>query len=758
MPRSERRERRPEAAVSRRRLLRRRRVPVLRQRGVAECGATCLAMILGYFGRETSVAEVAGRVGSGRDGASARGLAEAARAFGLRCRGYSIEPADLGVLELPVIVHWRFNHFLVVERWTPRGAEVVDPAVGRRRLGPDEVDAGLTGVALALEPSSDFQAHRKSGRHPWRRYLASVAGRRGVRPALAQVALASLLLQAFGLALPLVTKLVVDRIIPGELSGALGVLGLGVAVWVAAQAATTLLRSALVIFLQGRLDAQMMVGFFEHLLALPYGFFQRRSVGDLAMRLASNALIRAVLTSQTVSLVLDSGFAVVYLVVLFALSPPFGAVVLVFGLLQVAVTAATTRPMHGLMQRDLAADAEQQSYLVEALKGVATIKAAGAEDRILDHWANLFFKQLNLTLQRARFNAVVETAMTALRTLAPLALLWFGTRQVLDGRLTLGTMLALAALAGSFLAPLASLVSTARQLQTVGARLERITDVLETDREQDPARVRPAPRLRGAIDVENLAFRYRPDGPRVLRSVSFSAAPGQKVALVGRTGSGKSTLAALLLGLYQPSEGRILYDGVPQGKLEARSLRGQLGVVLQESHLFAGSIRSNIAFNAPDLPFERVIEAARFAAIDRDVEAMPMGYETLLPEGGGALSGGERQRLSIARAVAPRPRVLLFDEATSHLDSETEAEIENHLSELEATRLVIAHRLSTVRDADLILVLDRGAVAERGTHEQLMSRGGLYAEMVRLQAEGSPSGGGSRSRESIFGLTAADRA
>jgi ABC-type bacteriocin/lantibiotic exporter with double-glycine peptidase domain len=423
---------------------------------------------------------------------------------------------------------------------------------------------------------------------------------------------------------------------------------------------------------------------------------------------------------------------------------------------QGVVVAATTRPMHDLMQRELAADASQHSFLVDSLKGISTVKAAGAEDRMLDHWSNLFFAHLNLVLRRGRFGAVVDTATTVLRTGAPLLLIWFGAVQVLRGDLTLGTMLALVALAGTFLAPFSSLIGTARQLQTVGARLDRITEVLDNEPEQQPERVRPAAPLRGAIELREVSFRYRGEGGWVLREVSFAAEPGMKVALVGRTGSGKSTLAALLLGFYRPQEGSILYDGVPLETLDYRTLRSQLGAVLQDSYLFGGTIRSNIAFGTPDCPFERVIESARFAAIDRDVEAMPMGYETVVPEGGGALSGGERQRVALARAVALRPPVLILDEATSHLDSATEAEIDANLSELAATRIVIAHRLSTVRDADLTLVLDQGRIAERGTHRELMARDGLYAAMVRRQQDGS--GDGRSLDRPSFDLTAADRA
>ena len=701
--------------------------------------------------------EVVDRVGSGRDGATAAELVRAAGAFGLLARGYSVEPPDLRRLALPAIVHWEFRHFLVVERCGRRWVEVVDPGAGRRRLSWREVDEGFTGVALTFEPGPDFTRRRAPRSRPWRQYLSSLFGQRGVRGALAQVAAATLLLQLFGLAVPLATKLIVDRLVPDGRTDLLPVLGLGIAAWVAALTVTTLLRSALLIHLQARLDSRMMVGFLDRLLALPYSFFQGRTVGDLAMRLASNSMIRELLTSQTVSLLLDSGFALLYLGLLLAVSPPFGLLVLALALAQLTLVAATARPMHRLMQQDLEADAEQQGYLVEAIKGIATVKASGTEDRILGRWSNLFFRHLEIALRRNRFSALLETAVTGLRTAAPLALLWFGASQVLGGELALGTMLALVALAGSFLAPLGSLVTTGRQLQTAGARLERITEVLEAEREQELERVRPAPRLQGAIEVRKVSFRYRDGAPWVLREISFSIEPGQKVALVGRSGSGKSTLAALLVGLYRPTAGEILYDGTSVESLDYRTLRSQIGTVLQESHLFGGSLRSNIAFNDPQLSFERVVAAARFAAIDRDVEAMPMGYETLLTEGGGALSGGERQRLSIARAVAPAPKVLVFDEATSHLDAATEAEVEHNLAALAATRVVVAHRLCTVRDADLILVLDGGSIVERGDHRELRARDGLYAAMVRRQ-EGEPEEAATTIRHSEFGLTAADRA
>jgi ABC-type bacteriocin/lantibiotic exporter with double-glycine peptidase domain len=507
------------------------------------------------------------------------------------------------------------------------------------------------------------------------------------------------------------------------------------AVVVLALMVTGYLRAALLIYLEARLDARMMLGFFEHVLSLPFKFFQQRTTGDLLMRLGSNTVIREALTNQTVSAVLDGSLVLVYLAILLALEPGFGLVVLGLGLVQIGLLLGSSRRVRRLMQRDLAASAESQSYLVEALAGMATLKAAGAEERALDHWSNLFFKHLNVSLQRNRLSALINTGLTALNTLSPLLLLWVGALYVLNGAMSLGTMLALNALAASFLAPLASLVSSGQQLQLVGAHLDRIADVVEAEPEQNLQATRSAPPLSGRIELKGVNFRYDPNGPLTLRDISLAIEPGQKVALVGRTGSGKSTLAKLLLGLYPPDEGEIRYDDLPLPSLDYRTVRSQFGVVLQESFLFSGSIRQNIAFNDPDLTLEQVMEAARLVHIHDEIEQMPMGYDTFLAEGGVSLSGGQRQRLSLARALAHRPAVLLLDEATSHLDVVTERMVDQSLKALSCTRIVIAHRLSTVHDADLILALDEGEIVERGSHEELLARGGHYAALVHGQLE-----------------------
>lgn len=708
----------------------RKRVPELIQMNATECGAACLAMILNYYGRKIGIAEVREHCGVGRDGLSALTIVKAAREYDLRVRAFSIPESDLRFVTLPAIVHWEFNHFMVVERWSPQAIDVVDPALGRRRLTASEFDQGFTGVLIELEPGAHFSRENATRQLSLWRYLRYVFLLPGF---IVQILVASLLLQLLGLGIPVLTKIFIDQIIPTNMSNLMPIIGLGILIVALTQFVTVLLRSSVLIYLQAKVDIQMMLGFFEHLLSLPYHFFQQRSSGDLLSRLASNTTIRDMLTSQMISTLLDGSTVIVYLIILLNQSFTLALIALAIGILQIVLLLATSRIIHDLTKRDLVAQGKVQGYMAEVLIGIATVKAAGAEHHALQRWSNLFLDHLNASVPRDYLAAVLSTIMGTLSMLAPLLLLWFGTMQVLSGSMSVGTMLALNALAIAFLTPLTSVAGSGQRLQLIRAHFERIADVVEAEPEQDMQTIVQPPKLQGSIELRQVSFRYDPHAPLVLRNLNLCIQPGQKVALVGRTGSGKSTLGKLLLGLYMPTEGEILYDDIPLLGLDYRAVRSQFGVVLQEATLFNGSARDNIALNDPGMGLEQVTKAAQMAAIHEDILRMPMQYETIVAESGNALSGGQKQRLAIARALASEPAMILFDEATSHLDAVTEQVVEQNLNTLACTRLIIAHRLSTVRNADLILVLENGAIIERGTHKELMQCNGYYRQLVQSQ-------------------------
>jgi len=708
-----------------------RAVPYVAQLGLADCAAACVGMALAYHGRHVPLSDLREATGTGREGTDAGGILAAARQYGLTARAVKADIDDLALLPRGSVLHWDFDHFVVFEKVTRNGVAVVDPASGRRVVPLAAFGTSYTGVAILLEPGADFVRGGKARASPYR-YLRPIAGQGTMTR---RVLVLSLLLQLLALAIPLFTAAVVGRIVPQGNRHLLAILAVAMGAVAGYYFLVSLVRAHVLLHLRTHLDRELTTGFIRHLTDLPYAFFLSRSAGDLMMRLQSNATVREILTAGSLSAILDGGMATLYLVLLLVISPVLGLLVLGFGVAQVIVIVLARRKNQRLATQSLEAEARSESYAYQLLAGIEDLKASGAEDRAVAHWSGLFDRELEIALGRGRLSALVESATAALQLASPLALLGVGAVLVLQGRLSLGAMLGLAALGAGFLEPLALLVTTGFEIQLLGSYMARINDVLDTPTEQQGRAVRPADPLSGDIQAEGVSFRYSSLAPLAVDGVSVQIRPGQLVAIVGRSGSGKSTLARLLFGLYEPEAGSVRYDGTDLRELEARSVRRQLGVVTQGSYLFAISVRDNIALSVPGLAHDEVVRAARLACIDQDIDAMIMGYETVLGEGGASLSGGQRQRLVLARALAHRPSILLLDEATSALDAVTESAVYRNLTSIGCTCIVIAHRLSTVSRADTIVVMDGGRVVERGGHHELLARDGLYRELFSAQVQ-----------------------
>jgi ATP-binding cassette, subfamily B, bacterial HlyB/CyaB len=714
-----------------------RRYPALLQISEMDCGAACLAMVLRFYGKNVGLNRLRELASVSRDGTSLFNLATAAEASGLTATPVRADKRHLEDVTLPAVAHWEGAHFVVLYEVTSTGVVVANPATGLARMTLDEFAAGWTGYLLLLRPTPAL-AEVAETQGSIARFLPLL---RPYRALLAEVFLASLLVQLLGLASPVFMQVILDRVLVHQTVGMLNVMLVGMLLVAVFQTVTMALRQYLMVHITRRLDLEMVTAFYRHLLSLPIRYFEDRRVGDILKRFGENEKIRELLTGRAVNVAIDCLMVAIYVAAMFYYNAKLALVALAFMPAYAALTLVLTPIMKRQHRENFQREAAAESHLVESVTAIGTVKASAVERRIRWTWEGLMVKALNVEFRSALTTISAHSLATVLQALNTTLLLWYGAHLGTARELSVGELMAFHTLAANVTRPIVDLIDLWQEVQEVYIALERLGDVFDTRAEEDPSRdhLVQLPPIVGHITFDSVTFRYTDKAEReALHDINLTVQPGQRVALVGPSGAGKTTLASLLLRFHDPTGGRILVDGFDLRQVSPGSLRTQIGVVPQDVFLFGGTIRENIALSAPDAPLSDVISAAKIGGVHEFVSRLPLGYETVIGERGQGLSGGQRQRIAIARALFRNPRLLILDEATSALDTDNERAIQDSLDRIlkDRTTFIIAHRLSTVRDADLIVVLDHGRIVESGSHDALLRQGGLYATLVSRQLEG----------------------
>lgn len=722
---------------------RRVRTPRVQQMEAAECGAASLAIVLGHHGRHVPLEELRIACGVSRDGATAAALVRAARSYGMNAQGRRLEPGQLATLRQPTVVYWQFNHFLVVEGFSRRfGRHLVhlnDPAFGRRSVSAEEFDESFTGLALTMNPGGDFV---RAGRRPGP--LAGLHGRlAGTAPLLWLILLCGVLTTLTGIALPALTRWFVDLVLPHGDQPQAPFLAL-MAAAVLLTAGVTALRQGFVLRVRLVAATRSSVRFLRHLLRLPTAFHGRRSTADLTRRMTSHDDVATVLSTDVTNLAVNALTAAVYLALLATYDTWLTGVTVALSLVNLAAARQAARARADGATRLAADETRLFTTTVNSLQLIEMLKATGGEAENFRRWTSAL---ATVVTGRQRVDAVGSLLMAVAPTVAAVngaLLLLIGGVQAAHGRLSIGALAAFQVFVTGFSVPLAQLTASVGRLQDFGilvARLRDVEDVPPQDAEDaggTPTEPDPSPdgqgtphRLTGHLVLDRVSFGYNPTRPPLLHDVSLTVRPGRQVALVGASGSGKSSVARLALGLHRPWSGTVTLDGRLLDDVPHRALTSCVASVEQDVVLFEASLRDNITLWDPSVPDEDVVAALRDAAVLDAVLARPGGIHCRVAEDGRNFSGGERQRLEIARALVRNPRLLVLDEATSALDAETEAVVTDRLRRRGCAVVVIAHRLSTVRDSTEIIVFDDGRVRERGTHDELLAADGLYSRLVK---------------------------
>ena len=699
-----------------------------------ECGAASLAMIFAYYGRYMSLEQMRIETGVTRDGCNAGNIMRAAKKYGLDCHGYRKEPEALRTVKTPCIIHWNFNHFVVFEGIRGKHAYINDPAAGRRKLTMEELDESFTGIILTFALTPEFQKVRRE--NSFRELLARrLKGRYGI---LAELFFIGLLLFVPGFVLPVLSRIFVDEVLSKGNVSVFGTVLVCTGLMILLKAALTCIRKLIMQRFRSKMILLSGNSFLRHLLRLPMGFYDQRSAGDLLERMECNTDINDFLTGDLAECALNMLVSVFYLAVLLRVSPVLTAIGLVSVAVNLSVVALSNRVVADSALRIQISSGKLYGTVCAGLNITDSLKAAGAESAYAGRVLGYQARQAVYEQKFYRFQQIVGAIPDAVGSIAGVLLLAVGGSQVMRGTMTMGLLLAFTSLFDSFCTPVNALVSFVNRIQTMKANVSRVEDIERYGEDACFSRqtgmsasVAAYGKLRGEVQMENVSFGYSSLKDPLIADFSFSLESGQTLAIVGGSGCGKSTVSKLASGLYQPWSGAVLLDGVPLEEIPRELLNASVATVSQNISLFSGSIRDNLTMWNDAVLESEMIRAAKDACIDGDINSLPGGYDYQLTENADNLSGGQRQRLEIARALATNPSVLIMDEATSALDPIVEKQILDNIRKRGCTCIIVAHRLSTIRDCGEILVMQNGRIVQRGTHASLMAEDGYYRQFIR---------------------------
>ena len=719
-------------------LNRRVRTPTLLQIEAVECGAAALGIMLGYYERIVPLTELRTECGVSRDGSKASNILKAARNYGLEAKGFKKQLSQLKDVEAPFIVFWNFNHFLVVEGFYKDKVYLNDPASGPRSVSLSEFDESYTGVALVMQPGEEFhQGGRKSN------LLLGLWSRlKNDRQALAYCLVAGFFLTFAELVVPVFSQIFVDEILIEQRYLWLNPLLLAMTVSVVLQGALTLLQLRYLRRLKIKLSVSMSSRFLWHILRLPVGFYAQRFAGEISNRTSLNDDVADVISGELATTAIDAVMVVFYAIIMSQYDLVLTAVVVSFAAVNILTLQWISRQRKDANQKLLQEYGKAAGASIAGLQSIETIKASGVESDFFGRWSGYYTKAINSQQEIGMSNQTLAVLPVLLSALASAFLLLVGGLRVMDGYLSIGMLIAFQGMMQNFQTPVTNLVNLGGKLQELEGNLIRLDDVLDNPIDshvENSRKVRKnsgftqLPKLHGRVELKNLTFGYSRLERPLIENFNLSIKPGQRVALVGGSGSGKSTVAKLLSGLYEPWSGEILLDGRVKSEIPQQILTNSLAMVEQDIVLFGGTVTDNLTLWDSTIPQQFITKACQDAAIDDVVNKLAGGYNANLAEGAANLSGGQKQRLEIARALVNNPTILVMDEATSALDSETEMIVDRNLRRRGCTCVIVAHRLSTIRDCDLILVLDKGKIVQQGTHEELWQQQGIYSRLIKSE-------------------------